>query len=239
MTAYEEFAPFYDAVNGEPAARSRQILDYIARFRPESASVLELGCGTGAVLAGLGSGLALTGLDLSPEMLAYAKRRCPSARLYEGDMTTFSRTEQFDVVLCVFDTLNHVATFEGWQSMFERVHAHLVEGGLFIFDINTLGRLRQLGDSAPWVHHFDQHTLIMNVEFDGRALAQWDIRIFEQLHEKHFVLHHEVITELGVQLDQVKNALTTNFELLEETDPTGEKPSDESARANFVFRRRA
>ena len=239
VTAYQEFAPFYDAVNGEPAERSRQILDYIARYRPASTSVLELGCGTGAVLAGLGSGLALTGLDLSPEMLAYAKRRCPSARLYEADMTTFVQPEQFDVVLCVFDTLNHVTTLEGWLATFERVHAHLVAGGLFIFDVNTLGRLRHLGDSTPWVHHFDQHTLIMNVEFDGHCLAQWDIRIFEQLHERHFVLHHERITELGVPLERVKNALASNFELLVETDPAGETPSDESSRANFVFRRRA
>ncbi len=239
VTAYQEFAPFYDAVNGEPAERSRRILDYIGEFRPATKSVLELGCGTGAVLAGLGSGLSLTGLDLSPEMLAYAKRRCPSARLYQADMSTFHRPEQFDVVLCVFDTLNHVTTFEGWLATFERVHAHLVEGGLFIFDVNTLGRLRQLGDSAPWVHHFDRHTLIINVEFDGRCLAQWDIRIFEQLHERHFVLHHEQITELAVPLDQLKSALATDFELLVETDPSGETPSDESSRANFVFRRRA
>jgi SAM-dependent methyltransferase len=239
MSAYQEFAPFYDGVNGDPVGRIRQILGDIERYRPGATSVLELGCGTGAILAGLGSGLSLTGIDLSSEMLAYAKRRCPSAHFHEEDMTSFSLPHHFDVVLCVFDTLNHVTTFDGWLSMFERVRAHLNEGGLFIFDINTLGRLRQLGEMAPWVHSFDGHTLIMNVEFDGTHLSQWDIQIFEQLHDKHFTLHHDRITELAVPLVQVRIALDAGFELLAESDPTGDPPSDESARALFVFRRRA
>jgi SAM-dependent methyltransferase len=239
MPAYREFAPFYDAVNGDPVERIRQILSDIDRYRPEATSVLELGCGTGAILAGLGSGLALTGIDRSPEMLAYAKRRCPSAHFLEEDMTSFSLPEHFDVVLCVFDTLNHVTTFEGWRSMFELVRAHLNEGGLFIFDINTLGRLRHLGGLAPWVHHFEGNTLIMNVEFDGIALSQWDIRIFERQGDRHFVLHHDRIAELAVPLVQVRNVLAADFELLVETDPAGDPPNDESARALFVYRRKA
>ena len=79
MSSYAEFAPFYDAINGEPFDRIRQILGFIESYNPEAQSVLELGCGTGAILAGLGSGFSLTGIDLSSEMLAYARRRCPEA----------------------------------------------------------------------------------------------------------------------------------------------------------------
>ena len=121
MGAYEKFARFYDLVNGDPDARSRQILENISKHRPGATSVLELGCGTGAILAGLGSGFTLTGLDLSPEMLTYAKRRLPSARLHHEDMTSFSLGDKFDVVVCVFDTLNHVETFAGWRDVFEGV----------------------------------------------------------------------------------------------------------------------
>lgn len=238
MAAYAEFARFYDDVNGEPEARSRQLLDYIERYHPGATSVLELGCGTGAILAGLGSGLSLTGIDRSPEMLDFARRRCPGAHVIEADMTSFSLAERFDVVLCVFDTLNHVATFDGWERTFERVHEHLNAGGLFIFDVNTLGRLRELGDVAPWVHHFDGHTLIMDVEFDGESLSTWDIRIFERRDDRHFTLHHEDIVELGVALDRVRRALDENFELVEQSDASGDPPSDESSRAFFVYRRR-
>jgi SAM-dependent methyltransferase len=238
MTAYAEFARFYDEVNGDPEARSRQVLVYIDRHLPGATSVLELGCGTGAILAGLGSGLSLTGIDLSPEMLDYARRRCASAYLVEGDMTSFSLSRRFDVVLCVFDTLNHVTSFEGWTETFERVREHLETGGLFIFDVNTLGRLRELGDLASWVHHFDGHTLIMDVEFDGQALSTWDIRVFERLDERRFTLHHERILELGVALERIRAALDGDFELLEQSDPHGDPPTDESSRALFVYRKR-
>jgi len=238
MAAYREFARFYDAINGDPVETSLTILRHIEHYRPQADSVLELGCGTGAILAGLGSGLALTGLDLSPEMLEIARRRCPHARLHLDDMTTFSLREQFDVVLCVFDTLNHVSTFDGWKSLFERVSTHLVDGGIFIFDINTLGRFRRLADMAPWVHDFDGHTLIMNVEFVDDVHSEWDIRVFEHLQDKNYVLHHELIVELGVRLQQVRDALALDFDLVEETDPTGAAPTDESDRAYFVYQRR-
>lgn len=213
------------------------MLGYIQRYAPGARSVLELGCGTGAVLAGLGSGWLLTGVDRSPEMLAIARRRCPAARLLEGDIRSFALSESFDVVLCVYDTLNHVPTFEGWLQVFDRVREHLREGGLFVFDLNTIGRLRRLAASPPWVQNFDGNTLIMDVELSAEGLSEWDIRVFEHRDQDNFVLFHERITERGVPLDLVRGALTGGFELLEESDPDGNLPNDESTRAYFALRR--
>lgn len=235
MASYETFARFYDAVNGEPLERIQQILDAISAYRPDAASVLELGCGTGAVLAGLGSGLSLTGIDLSREMLEYAHRRCPGARLIEGDITSFSLDEKFDVIVCVYDTLNHVTSFDEWLATFDCVRRHLATGGLFIFDVNTLGRFRELSEMAPWVHDFDGHTLIMKVEFDDNPVATWDVRIFERASNGQFTLHHERIAELGVPLQQLRDALVLHFSFLEESDTTDGAPTDESMRAVFVL----
>jgi len=237
MSSYAEFAPFYDAINGEPFDRIRQILGFIESYNPEAQSVLELGCGTGAILAGLGSGFSLTGIDLSSEMLAYARRRCPEATLIEADMTSLHLGSCFDVVICVFDTLNHVTDFDAWKEVFHGVNNHLNDGGIFIFDVNTIDRLNQLGDMAPWVHDFDDNTLIMNVDFDGVSMSSWHIRVFEKQEDGRFVLHHETISELGVALDEIRQALTPDFALLKETDLKGNRPTDASGRALFVWRR--
>ena len=237
MAEYAQFARFYDALNDKPEPRSRKMLGYIQQYAPRARSVLELGCGTGAVLAGLGSGWLLTGVDRSPEMLAIARRRCPAARLLEGDIRSFALSESFDVVLCVYDTLNHVPTFEGWLQVFDRVREHLREGGLFVFDLNTIGRLRRLAASPPWVQNFDGNTLIMDVELSAEGLSEWDIRVFERRDQDNFVLFHERITERGFPLDLVRGALTGGFELLEESDPDGNLPNDESTRAYFALRR--
>ncbi len=238
IPAYDAFAPFYDAVNGEPVERIRQILALITHYRPDATSVLELGCGTGAVLAGLGSGFRLAGIDQSAGMLAVAERRLPGASLHLGDITNFALAETFDVVICVFDTLNHVITLDGWRAVFARAAQHLVDGGLLVFDCNTVGRLEELGSMAPWVHDFDGHTLIMSVNFDQPPLAFFDLRIFESLGGGTFREHQEVIVEQAVELLTVRELLDSDFELLELCDDDGQRATDASARAIVSARRR-
>ncbi|HEX3840854.1 MAG TPA: class I SAM-dependent methyltransferase [Acidimicrobiales bacterium] len=240
MTAYERFSSFYDAVMDDPGPRADQVTAWIDRHLPGASSLLELGCGTGSILARIPSVLALTGLDRSPEMLAVARDKVPGARLVEADMTDFSLEETFDVIVCVFDSLNHLLTFGDWQSMFDAVHQHLRDDGLFIFDVNTLGELRRLGEEPPWVYDFDEGVAIIDVTFaeDGMSegLSLWDIRIFEQAGEDRYTLHQEQIGELAVPLALIKSTLEGNFVLLEEINENGETPTDNSVKGHFCYR---
>ena len=238
MAAYAEFAKFYDQVMGDRSPLVERVRGYVDRYLPAAESLLELGCGTGAVLAGLAPGLRVAGVDRSPEMLAAAARNATTASLVEADITAFSLGTRFDVVICVFDTLNHLPAFDSWVKAFGRVHDHLAEGGLFVFDVNTVGRLRRLSQAPGYVEDFGPHTLIMDVTPGGRNLSLWDVRIFEQVDGDQFRLHHERIPELGVPLTMIHEALTANFELLEATDPDGGRATDESSRVYCVYRHR-
>ena len=181
----------------------------------------------------------LVGLDASAEMLSGATTKVPSAELVLGDMTDFNLGTTFDVVACVFDTVNHLVNYESWESLFKGVARHLEPGGRFIFDLNTTGRLGQLVARPPWVHDFDGNTMIMDVRSEGSEVANWDIRIFAPAGDGTFTLHRENIRELGVALDTVRTTLATDFDLLHEEDDSGDPPTDESSRAYFVHRRRA
>jgi SAM-dependent methyltransferase len=238
MSTYGEFARFYDALMGDAQHNSVRVLSAVERYLPQASSLLELGCGTGSVLAGLTTLPSLTGVDRSPEMLAIARSKVPSARYVEGDMASFNLDRRFDVVICLFDTLNHLPNFDQWTALFRRVYDHLGDEGLFVFDVNTIGKLRSLGDDEPWVYDLKGHTIIMNVQHGDDELSTWHVRIFEHVGGPRFILHHERIEELGVELDQIKSSLARWFDVLEETDPQGEKPNDESLRAYFVARRR-
>ncbi len=241
MASYQRFSGFYDAVMDDPAPRAQQVNEWVSRYLPQASSLLELGCGTGSILARIPSALSLTGVDLSPDMLAVAREKVPRARLFEGDMKSFSLAETFDVVICVFDSLNHLLSFREWESTFDVVHQHLADGGLFIFDVNTLGELRRLGEEPPWVYDFDQGVAIIDVAFaeDGMSegTSQWDIRIFEHAGNGRYDLHHEQIGELAVPLSQIKSALDGKYLLLEETDECGEPPTDDSVKGHFCYRR--
>jgi SAM-dependent methyltransferase len=240
VPAYAEFARFYDQVMGDRDPVIERVRGYLRRYQPDAGTLLELGCGTGAVLAGLAGGLRLTGIDRSPEMLAgAAARNLTGVRLVEADITEFSLGTRFDVVICVFDTLNHLPAFDAWLAMFAQVDAHLAEAGLFVFDVNTVGRLRRLGQAPAHVEDFGPHTLIMDVTPGKDGVALWDVRIFERVGGAEFRLHHERIPELGVPLGAIHEALASRFQLLEATDTDGRPASDESSRAYFVYRHRA
>ncbi len=242
MTHYARFAGFYDQIMGDRSADIERIRDYIKRYRPAASSLLELGCGTGAVLAGLAADLSVTGVDRSPEMLTVAARSVPAARLVQADVTSFSLGTRFDVVICVFDTLNHLPSLDAWRAMFERVHEHLADGGLFFFDVNTTGRLRRLWQGPAFAADFGENTMIMDVlpagSGGGGELSTWTVRIFERIAGDMFRLHEERIPELGVPLATIRDVLAASFDLLEEAELDGGPVSDESSRVFFAYRRR-
>jgi len=244
VAAYAEFAAFYDQIMGDRTCDIERVKRSIARYHPAARSLLELGCGTGAVLAGLAPELAVAGIDRSAEMLSRAARAVPAGRLVQADLTGFALGSRFDVVICVFDTVNHLPRLADWRAMFSRVHEHLADGGLFVFDVNTTGRLRRLWPGPAFATDFGEHTVIMDVLPGGRGdggdgeLSIWTVRIFERVGGDEFRLHSETIPELGLPLATIRAALADDFDLLEETDLDGKPASDESDRAFFAFRHR-
>jgi SAM-dependent methyltransferase len=65
---------------GDPDLLAAATEEVLTLLRAWSVSALELGCGIGRFLAGTGA----IGLDISPGMLAEARRRLPAARLVQG-----------------------------------------------------------------------------------------------------------------------------------------------------------
>jgi SAM-dependent methyltransferase len=238
MTIYSGFAPFYDRIMGDRSDEVDRIRSYISRYLPGARSLLELGCGTGALLAGLAGDLEVAGIDQSPEMLAIAGTKVPSAALSRGDIRAVTLPAQFDVIICMFDTLNHVPSLDGWLSVFSSVHEHLAPDGLFIFDVNTAGRLQRLESAPPFLDEFDGNVVIMTVRPAHGGLSLWETRIFDRQHDDIYRLHHERIYELGVPVTLIRAALAGRFELLEEASLDGSPVSDESDRVFFAYRHR-
>jgi SAM-dependent methyltransferase len=101
-------------------------------------TVLELGCGPAPYLAELTlRKYQYIGLDLSPEMLAYAQQKADaihaSARFVLADMTDFGIDESVDFVLILLGSLQARNTAE-LISLFDSVSGVLKPGGLFFLD---------------------------------------------------------------------------------------------------------
>jgi len=92
--------------------RNRVIEWALARAFPRATSLLEVGCGTGFVLAGLRAArpdLRLVGTELFEEGLSFARRRLgEQVVLHQADARTLPYDGEFDVV-GAFDVLEHIA----------------------------------------------------------------------------------------------------------------------------------
>jgi len=243
--AYQHFAAFYDRVMDDPGPRADRVVAAIRRHRPVADGaplhLLELGCGTGALLTRLPGTWSATGLDRSPAMLAEAQHQAPGAELVEGDMSDFELDTRFDVIACVFDSLNHLLSEHRWAATFDRVLAHLGPDGIFVFDVNTTGELERLHEDPPFVHEFDEGTAIIDVsaaqEADGSMLSHWDIRIFVHTSGHDYRLVRETISEFAVPWPTLAPLIERRFDLLEATDESGGPPSDDAVKIHVVARR--
>jgi predicted TPR repeat methyltransferase len=238
VNSYDDFAPYYDALTGDGSHSLEFVQRAIDTWRPESQSLLELGCGTGSVLAGLSALTSLTGIDSSTAMLEFAAHKVPSAAFVQRDISTFQLDQQFDIIVCVFDTLNHLTVFTQWRSLIDAVADHLVVDGLFIFDVNTIGRLRQVVEEGDVTYDVGEFHVATSVASSAESLVTWQMTITDRRAPGDEVVRLEPICELAVPLDLLRTALSADFVVLSEDDGAGGRANDESERAHFVCRRR-
>jgi SAM-dependent methyltransferase len=115
-------------------ARNRLILWALARYFPVARNMLEVGCGTGFVLAGIAGSrptLHMTGSEVATEGLAFAAQRVPAARLIQMDALAIPFHAEFDVA-GAFDVIEHIADD---RAVLRQLHAALAPGGGLILTV--------------------------------------------------------------------------------------------------------
>jgi SAM-dependent methyltransferase len=237
LPSYDVFAPFYDAVQGDRARHARYLRSLIKRHAPRARTLLELACGTGSILKQLWTHYDVTGLDLSEEMLEVASEKVPGIPLFRGDMRTFELGERFDVVLCVYDSINHLLRFDEWKAVFTGAHRHLNDNGVFIFDINTQRRLSEGAGRPPMVEWFgDANLMLLEITGAGRGVVNWGARVFERVADDEYRLHSEDIPEISFPPERIRAALEKLFSRVWIYDAQRSRPTAKSERLHFVCR---
>jgi SAM-dependent methyltransferase len=99
--------------------------------------VLDLACGTGFLTIPLAElGLAVTGVDLAPEMLDHARRKSGDLpiRWVLADIRTLDLGEQFRLITLTGNAFQEFRTRADLEGLFGAVIRHLAPGGLFAFE---------------------------------------------------------------------------------------------------------
>jgi SAM-dependent methyltransferase len=141
MSEFDVFAEYYDL---EFEGFLDDLPLYQGYAEDAGGPVLELACGTGRLLLPLAeAGHALTGVDISPAMLAVARRRAEAAglggriALVEDDMRTLDRLGEarFRLAFCAINSFLHLPDAAAQLAALRAVHRRLEPGGRLILDL--------------------------------------------------------------------------------------------------------
>ena len=239
MAPYDKFSRFYDQIMGDRADAANFIRDLIEHYNPRAHTLLEIACGTGGILGRLSESYDVTGLDRSQPMVAIARKRLPHIRIFRQDITSFHSDRRFDAIVCASDSINHLRRFSDWKKTFRSVARHLHANGIFVFDVNTPGKLQRLADGAPWVKQFGRDLVVIKVNGGRGGAFAWEVKIFEHRKRADYKLIEETIEETAIPMQRILHSLRAYFPEVKVFDPEGARPSDRSERLYFVCKAKA
>lgn len=211
---YGEFAFLYDELMDDFDYEGwfNYIEEIFRRYDKDIREILEMACGTGSLSYYFAKkGYKLTAFDRSEEMLsiAYDKlRRFKNVKLLRQDMVDFKINKKFDCILSTCDSINYILDEKDLLKTFTNAYNHLRDGGLFIFDINSYYKLKELiGNNIfledrgeifyTWQNQFDLDTNICNFYLtffysqDGEHFLR-----FDEEHKERAYKNEEIINTL-------------------------------------------
>lgn len=143
--AYRDLAPFYDELTREHDYEgwTRHLEAAALRFGVRGRNLLDAACGTGkSFLPFLERGYAVTGCDISAEMVALASAKAPEADLFVADIRSLDRIGEFDLITCLDDSVNYLLEDGDLDAAFASLAVNLAPEGVLVFDVNTLSTYR-------------------------------------------------------------------------------------------------
>ena len=241
---YEALAEIYDFVMRHVAYREWAVYveEILRRFGFRDPKILDLACGTGTLVLELcARGHHVTGADSSPAMLRIARQKAQSwgasVSFFEMDMRTVYGPPTYDVVLCLYDSINYLLALQDVASAFVGLTDLLLPDGLFIFDICTEGNSlkyfrditeRERGDGFSYTRHSFYRPE------DHMQINEFEI-LFDDQPERWIETHRQRI----YTLNEISTAVEASpFELLGMYDDFSFRPPTEySDRVHFVLRK--
>ncbi|WP_051945258.1 class I SAM-dependent methyltransferase [Streptacidiphilus rugosus] len=150
-SSYDKVAGAYaelvaDALDSRPLDRALfgAFVEMVETAVRVGAEIADIGCGPGHVTAHLcGRGANAFGLDLSPEMVAVARRRHPDIRFTEGSMTALDLADgSLGGVVSWYSIVHTPPT--SLPTVFAEFHRVLAPGGQLMLGFKAGERLRHL-----------------------------------------------------------------------------------------------
>lgn len=243
MDIYNKFANLYDELMGDFDYKNwfHYIEETFKKYDKNPKNILEMACGTGNLSYYLASaGYNLTCFDLSSDMLskAYDKlRKFKNIKILNQNMIDFDLNKKFEGIISICDSINYILDKEDLHQTFKNVWNHLENDGIFIFDINSHYKLKNIiGNNIfvedrdnifyTWQNYYDDNEDICEFYLtfffseDGESFERFDEEHREKAYKTHEII--DLLKDIGFKKIDYYQAFSFN------------EPVEETERINFV-----
>ncbi len=245
MNMYDALAPFYETLNADvdyEGIASFLKGTFEQYFDGQVKDVLDLGCGSGNVTFPLSKlGYDMIGVDISEEMLAVARNKdCKGKVLWLcQDMRSFELYGTVEAAVSTLDALNHLTKKDDVAACLSLVHNYLVPGGVFVFDVNTEYKFKNIYGKQAYILEDEGVLCAWQNDYSEKSkICKFYISVFAEKedgsYERYDALEKErMYTEKAL----VEMCTRAGFTVLSVNDGYTQKtPCETTERLVFVLR---
>ena len=245
MEAYTGFAEVYDVFQDNVPYEEwcSYVTGLLKEYQVMDGLVLDLGCGTGS-LTGLmaRSGYDMIGIDNSGEMLQIAMNKRNASGLdilyLLQDMRGFELYGTVKAVISICDSMNYIMEYQELVEVFRLVNNYLDPKGVFIFDLNTEYKYRELLADNTVAEDREESSFIWNNFYDEEdKVNEYDLTLFVkegELYRKFEETHYQ----RAYGLDQIQQAIRDGgMEFVAAYDACTRNPVQQDSERIYVIAR--
>lgn len=247
--SYQQFAYLYDELMQDAPYDEwvKFVKDRLQKYQVDGDLLLDLACGTGELSVRFAKeGFAVTGVDLSSDMLAVAQEKSQESGLsipfFEQNMVEMEGHGQFDIIGVFCDSINYLQSDEDVTQTFLTIFQHLKDGGLFFFDVHSIYKISHVFIQQTFAIAEDHLSYIWNSfpgEFPNSVEHELSFFVLDERsgkYDRFDELHYQRTYSVQQYSDWLDAA---GFELLEvSADFENSPPQDNSERIFFVARKK-
>ena len=194
---------------------SKYIIGLLNEYGISEGLMLDLGCGTGKLTRLLAkAGFDMIGVDNAEEMLeiareaGYEDENVPDILYLLQDMREFELYGTVRAVVSICDSMNYILEEEDLLTVFKLVNNYLDPKGLFIFDLNTIYKYRELLGETTISENREEGSFIWDNYFDEEEqINEYDLTLFIREEGDLYRKYEETHYQRAYELETVKNLI--------------------------------
>ena len=188
---------------------SRGLGDVYKR-QDKDAQVLDLGCGTGKMARKLArEGYQVTAVDNSMDMLEIAASEEDDHILYVlQDMVSLELPQQVDAAVSICDCMNYILEEEDLKEAFRRVREFLKEDGVFVFDMNSHYKYKEILACNTFAEDREDASFIWDNFYDEEErINEYQLSLFIQNEQGTYNKYEELHLQKAYEQEEVVSFL--------------------------------